>query len=529
MQDPYPTAFSAIITGEMSSEGFEADDFEVRTSSSVVDSLPAFVIGFASSVVLCAGYIVFSEARDRCKNQESSANESNTGTTGNKCHCHYMTSRGCQSIVAHSLTSRPGSVLLLPIDAIMANSTDSVHFYEKGPDSQVYPVIVVSIVSHARAVVQQTAEDYPDHQLLEERSLSPVSTITSSVTLESTDSNSGILELTEFHRVSKQTKLESLVNLGEVSASPASQSSRSKSTFSLKRTKRSDAHDVLKKVWQEQEEVQSSLGRGIRRKTVCDFDGVMAQNSSVMADESIDDVHSISAEDETGWTSCGGKSDSSSEVSSETFLKSTCSARSRSSARTVTTNKSSVLLGESLATSPNKIAHQESREDENSMEFSLEDDSISLTEPRTDNDHEMITLLTDILRTDRSSGSSSERVKGEEIEDIVAKLTDIEEGVSKEEKGVDRSDLASFEDSTDVVTSGSCKGLTFREDYEKDFQASATEGRTSSTQLSEFLGRNKIVRSEATKEASIGTSKSSSFKDGSALSETGSTCSSSTL
>jgi hypothetical protein len=34
------------------------------------------------------------------------------------------------------------------------------------------------------------------------------------------------------------------------------------------------------------------------------------------------------------------------------------------SVRTVTTNKSSVLLGESLATSPNNIAHQESREDD---------------------------------------------------------------------------------------------------------------------------------------------------------------------
>jgi hypothetical protein len=534
IHDLYSPTFSAIITGGTMSDGFQRDGLEdesdmsrtetvVRTSSTVVDSLPAFVIGFASSIVLCAGYIVFSETRDRWKNQGSNANEGNSVITGKKCHRHYnMTSRDGQSIMAASIVSRSRSVLLLPVDADMVSSTNSVHYYEKGPDGLVYPVILVSNVCHPRAIVRKTTEkDHPDHSQFEERSLSPVSTITSSVALDSTNSNRGTMELTEFHRVSRDTTLQSLVNLGNVSASPASSSSRSQSTFSLPKKKNSDAQEIFKKVRQEQVQLPSSLEKGLQKISISDFDGVMAEPSSVMVGSCMDGVLSISEEDESGWTSCGGKSDSSSEVSIGTYLKSICSARSRSSAFTITTNKSSILLGESLATSPKNISNQESREDENSMEFSLEDDSLSLTEPRTDNDDDVTILLNDILGSDSSSSRFlNENVGGGQIKDRVNGI-EIGEGLSNEvEEGVTPRGLEPFAESIDIVTSIPCKELIDREGHNNgSIQATPTESGNTSTQLGQFLERNNIVGSESNKEVST-TNKLSSFPDGSLLSTT---------
>ena len=121
---------------------------------------------------------------------------------------------------------------------------------------------------------------------------------------------------------------------------------------------------------------------------------------SVMAD--------FSEEDESGWTSSAGnsssgRSDSSSDVSIGTYLKSVCSTKSKCSVHSVETNKSSILYGEnclpleptSSPFTPEKAPKQEGREDDDSLEFSpdaSQRSSDSRADPSTDNDEENLPL-----------------------------------------------------------------------------------------------------------------------------------------
>ena len=136
--------------------------------------------------------------------------------------------------------------------------------------------------------------------------------------------------LDEEHRVPSVTKLQTLVNLSEI---PASSFSTSRSLVSAK------AASVTA-------DSGSTVGKESAMPIVlyqADNLGSLQETRSVMTNGSRDEIQGLdhaneanfdedsSIEDESGWTSSAGQSDSSSDLSVATFLKSICSAKSLSS------------------------------------------------------------------------------------------------------------------------------------------------------------------------------------------------------
>jgi hypothetical protein len=217
--------------------------------------------------------------------------------------------------------------------------------------------------------------------------------MTASVAMESTNTANGngklITELQDSHRVSYHTTLRSLVNLADIpAASVSSQSSSSVSVISHKMDRHTDTP------YQEQPDSSVLPVIGSPSKlSAFDAGGTTRLSpsiGSVMAD--------FSEEDESGWTSSAGQSDSSSDVSIGTYLKSICSTKSKCSVHSVESNKSSVLFGEKClaledvyhAVTPKKASKEERREDD-SLEFSPDASSISnisRTDPSTDHQEE---------------------------------------------------------------------------------------------------------------------------------------------
>jgi hypothetical protein len=244
--------------------------------------------------------------------------------------------------------------------------------------------------------------DLPEH-LFEDASLSSVSTMTASRAMESTYTanrqGKRVTQLQDSHRVSHYTPLKSLVNLADIAAGSVSSQSRSSCSI-VSRTKDSQTECVPNEQENNDDAPVPVLGYS-SKLDVTQFDAGATSHhpmsiGSVMAD--------FSEEDESGWTSSAGNSssegsDSSSDVSIGTYLKSVCSTKSKCSVRSVETNKSSILYGEKCLPieqttspfTPEKVLKREGREDDDSLEFSP-DASVrsnnSRADPSTDNDED---------------------------------------------------------------------------------------------------------------------------------------------
>ncbi|KAG7337747.1 hypothetical protein IV203_015447 [Nitzschia inconspicua] len=433
INDLHSPMSSAVIPGDNLDEPIRLESFEeengretsetLQTPSYVIDSLPAFVIGFATSIIFCAGYIIISEMRERCKEQVTEGILPDI--TGWRNQRQGMIDG--HSTVSATMFRGNQSVMLSAVGDDMVSSTHSVHYYKREPDGFLYPVILVRNGSRSHSMLRKQRQVNPDHDLYSDRSLSPVSTMTSSVAMESR-SGRGIVALTESHRVCHDTKLGSLVNLGNMSASAPSSSSHSNSVVSLSPNDDVDEKGSIFKLLDDaQGGIPSSLEQRLQAVAVSNFDGVVAAPLSVMGGSNLNDDLSISEEDESGWTSSAGKSDSDSDSSSDvsigTYLRSVGSARSRSSAPSIETGKSSVLLGEVLNLTPEKVFNTESREDENSMEFSLDDGSIiviseSRIEPSSDcvHDHKIMDQLQIVASSEWAS--LKETITNEEVKSV---------------------------------------------------------------------------------------------------------------
>lgn len=379
--DPNPPSFVAILHDDSLSGGLQLEDFDtetdesdpekVETSSAVVDSLPAFVIGFATSVFFCAGYAIVAEMRKRCKDQGLDTYSVGSGTQNHK---QRIVNLDSQSIVAASMSSDNRRVTLSTAENNMTSFTRNAKYYEKGPGGILYPIILVGSGSRLNSIFRKKTQDEGGESLFEERSLSAVSTMTSSV-----------VELTDCHRVPKNIRLQNLVNLGDISEPVASSSSQ---VWSIVTLPMKGAANEMDRVSSDEAKARNEeimgLEESLQKVTLSDFDCVLPKPSSAMAEASAQNDHSISEEDESGWTSSAGKSDSSSDVSIGTYLRSVCSAGSPSSTPSTETGKTSVLLGEALAPAPEIVSRQERREDENSVEISLDDDSLVISECQTE-------------------------------------------------------------------------------------------------------------------------------------------------
>jgi hypothetical protein len=468
--------------GKDNGDGSDNDESKkVQTSTSIVDSMPAFVIGFASSIILCAGYAVFSAMKDRCKEENNDPADTNTIITTNR-QMRQHQSAG-QSVLAGSSYHGGRSVFMVSGEA--SSSNQSSLCYERGPDGRLYPIIVLS---RGGTVVRDRAAEESEHAD-DDKSLSGISDMTS-LAMESVKSGRRVLELSEIHRVPADANLQSLVNLGALPATVMSTSSHSSATVSIPAKESLTAPTTLPNFPQQLE--TSVIAHG--------FDTEAMGPGSVMTLSHLDDS-SVSEEDESGWTSSAGKSDSSSEVSIGTYLKSICSVRSRSSARSVETERSSILLGESLNPCPEKISQAESREDGDSMEFSI-DASITSSEVRVG-----VTLADDDDDDDKS-----ENPKKEECLDH----TRVQPIISTSPKSDIEAGMAS--------TSTRTTKKTVDQDHEQSCGSilDAASKENDPAQLGQFLEKNKYAAFQYDTESSIVTSKSSSVKDSSVLSGAGS-------
>ncbi|KAL3940259.1 MAG: hypothetical protein SGARI_001050 [Bacillariaceae sp.] len=163
------------------------------------------------------------------------------------------------------------------------------------------------------------------------------------------------------------------------------------------------------------------------------------------------------------------------------------------------TDRSSVLFGESVNTNPPNLSQTESREDENSMEFSV-DGSMVTSELRIG--------VAAAGKDDDGTKNDFEKSQGEALD-----------SVDLQDEALFKSSDAIEEDKVDSAVASAVPA-------ESDNVAAASEERHSndaaSAQLGQFLETNKYSVLRYDTESSIATSKSPSMKDGSVLSGTGS-------
>lgn len=376
---PIPQMFTTIPPDNSSEGDFGGDvlpDADTQTAeqieSSVADSLPAFIIGFATSIALCALYRLQSELRKRRRKREGHGNphlhsvaidsnqvqaDATSSSIADRAWRSVTESRNCSSGES-GRESSPGRESF-PGNAANGESRESPFFCpnqsshceesEHGRPQDLRP--------------RRLQSDYPAY-LFDDMSLSPVSTMTASVGFESPTSNESNTELSASNRVSRDIKLRSLVSLSQISVMAMASSSTTSTTVS--------SSGVFRK--------RSAMDEDTPQNAPCSktavaatimvspsFDAAIQSAASpvlVMNDHDDEgdavcpkDGHSyngvvdvsLSEEDESGWTSSAGKSDSSSDVSIGTYLKSISSAKSRTSKRSQD-SKSSEILGEECLT-----------------------------------------------------------------------------------------------------------------------------------------------------------------------------------
>ena len=271
-------------------------------------------MGFASSIMLCAFFFLLVEVKERCWRAK-----------GDECplDAQSFDPRGCPS--GNSLNGGNGQ----PHRHSRGNtSSGSTKHNDQRLESQ-FPSIQST----------QGAPLYPDRLHLDDISMSQLSAMTESVAFDGKSKANKlkttartITLLDEEHRVPSVTKLQTLVNLSEI---PASSFPSSRSLLSAK------AASVTA-------DSGSSIGRDTAHPIVlyqADNLGSLQETKSAMTDGSGDEIQGFdhandgsfdedsSIEDESGWTSSAGQSDSSSDMSVATFLKSICSAKSLSSVK----------------------------------------------------------------------------------------------------------------------------------------------------------------------------------------------------
>ena len=401
------------------------DTVEMNTTA-ITTTLPAIVIGFASSIVLCGLFLVASEFLERRKFNKKiettmiqlSSSDSGSGNLSSqslKLVAWDEKRKQFRVISTDSSGSFYGS------GADESNKRIGIHRqirHEESRSSKDY--IPTTAVARIYASSDQSSlyydEVYPsdeegeksDHQhhhdqhhnrhrrddcfshhqiVTDDMSLTDVSTITTSLRFDNIDvintpiyddddnnhNSDKVTELSDIHRVSDDTKIESLVNLSTIPAtkfvslsSLSSQQQQPKAVTTtgpteentMNENKKEHTADINIAVQQLSESTDSS-----KRHTLSSFDAGITTTAlslilpipEVMADFEDDDndndddekqlnsnICSVSEEDESGWSSTIDKSYNSDEDGISIGNESRRSIQGLESSN----NKSSILLGE---------------------------------------------------------------------------------------------------------------------------------------------------------------------------------------
>ena len=290
---------------------FGADTGQNMSSSpadtiSADETIPAIMVGIASSVMICAVFLYITDIRDR--------------------HRHERMLEQSQQRRGHDTNSK--QLETIASSGYWIPETDY-------PLNHPYPIL-------PPMDDDDECRDQPDY--IEDMSLSPVSTMTLSLALDSLrhidseglEASLEIVELSEDYRVSQDMDIASLVDLSRI---------QTKVPYRHNEDKDPTINTL-----------EDQIGGGNDDGTYSSF------RISIMEDDMDSDMESD--EDESGWTS--SRSDTSSEMSIGTYLKSIHSSKSHGS--TSSSTKSFELLGERCL--EKEVTPQKSRSDDTSLDRS---------------------------------------------------------------------------------------------------------------------------------------------------------------
>jgi hypothetical protein len=272
------------------------------------ETIPVFMVGVASSVMLCAVFLYITDVRDRYRHERML--EEHHQRRG-----HDINSKQMETIASSGYWVPEPNHMNCPYPMLPPMDDDDRH-------------------------------DQPE--FVEEISLSPVSTMTASLAVDSlrhVDSEElemsvEIIELSDEYRVSQDMDIASFVDLSRIQT-------RMVVPFDNAEDGSEDAPSY--------------------RSITAFEDTIIDDNSdysiSMMEDDT--DYGMEDDEDESGWTSSPGRSDTSSEVSIGTYLKSIHSSKSHGS--TSSSTNSPELLGERCL---EEVTPQKSTSDDTSLDRS---------------------------------------------------------------------------------------------------------------------------------------------------------------
>jgi hypothetical protein len=313
----------------------------MEQNKSLADSLPAFVIGFATSIILCVLYWCFMQFLRSCSMEQGNGSSDLNLVVTNSKHRQYMVA--ASRIFGDSdVLSSAGSI-----------SAPNRQVREPFPSRDICPPHLCvgqgkqQSPQNGPCVLQES--DYPSIRF-QPISLSDVSTMTASVVSDNPTPNEGATELSESSPPSSHPQHRCIDDLIEISVmSTASRTSQSSTTGPPSVARRNESKIVCNN-----SPYSSTLSSKEPATTVpvvsLDPKRKLPLSSSLVKDQSYCDDNSICAsrisnnyndirhvdslseeEDESGWTSSDGDSGSSSEISMGTYLKSPGSAKSHGS------------------------------------------------------------------------------------------------------------------------------------------------------------------------------------------------------
>jgi hypothetical protein len=338
------------------------------------NTIPAVMVGVASSVIMCAVFLYLSDVRDRWRHQRmlEDRRERRREIESNK-HMETIDSSGYW--------------------------VSSSEYHPNNHRCPPFPMLMPPIMD----------ENNDQPEFVEDISISPVSTMTASLApldLESTATNSclhladsddddldaslknNITELSDAHRVSQDMDLASLVDLSRI------QTTRMTST-----TNPSHHQSIM---------------------TFEEMNDEDAYNKSMMIAKDVD--YMSNDEDESGWTS--SRSDSSSEMSIATYLKSVHSSKSRGSSSSVGSNGTS-----SSSTDSQELLGERCLEDTSTPQKSEGIDDTSLERsPDTpyEDEYEIPALKKDLAQ-------KLEQLSNTSLDESSPDVPRVEEGVTRNE------------------------------------------------------------------------------------------------
>ncbi len=269
--DDYPSAdtvYEPMANEDKKSSNTFAGESEPVTPPPTLVTLPIFVIGFSGTIVICGLFMLYSEFRARRKFdkdvimliQSLSSNSSIAFSNGRSSQSSSAISPDPQNS-KRTLDSMFGSVYadgdsctresekdnyvpIIPV-CICDNSTENLSslYYDVNHPEQFYCAKAAKAAVAAWKGQNRNSKNHPDRIFLgdnrdweilfyrseDSTSMSVASTITKSLSQDCQTKNvdslsqcNEIMELTEIHRVSTGITIESLVELGTISASTAS-------------------------------------------------------------------------------------------------------------------------------------------------------------------------------------------------------------------------------------------------------------------------------------------------------------------